>query len=76
MRLEIDANGMLVTRPVLGWSTAQAPGIAVIFKIRYSERPGDVSTGGKSLQVLTPPQCLQLAEALRATNPRISGDPS
>jgi hypothetical protein len=65
MPIETDAKGMVVTRPVLGWTTAHAPGIAVILQIRYSDRPADVRTGGKSLQVvLTPPQCMELAEAL------------
>lgn len=65
MTLEIDSAGMIVTRPVLGWKTALAPQTAVILQLHYSERPGDMPSGGKSLQVvLSPRQCKELAETL------------
>ena len=72
MPLETDANGLVVTRPVLGWTTATVAETAVILQIQYSERPADMNTGGKSLQfVLTPPQCLELAEVLTQKAKRI-----
>jgi hypothetical protein len=76
MTIELDANGMVVTRPVLGWTTATAAEIAVILQIQYSEKPADIDTGGKSLQVvLTPPQCLELAEVLTRNAQRILNFP-
>ena len=82
MPLELDAAGMVVTRPVLGWTTAPVAEMAVILQIQYSERPADMSNGGKSIQfVLTPQQCLELAEILTTQANRVlaskaSGPPS
>jgi len=72
MPLETDANGMIVTRPVLGWTTAPVAGSAVILQIQYAETPQELKTGGRSLQfVLTPPQSLELAETLTKQAQRI-----
>lgn len=73
---ETDSDGALVTRPVLGWATVPVAGIAVVLQIQYSEKPDDIDKGGQSLQfVLTPPQCLELAEILTTQAKRILGLP-
>lgn len=82
MPLELDAAGMVVTRPVLGWTTASVAEMAVILQIQYAEKPEDIGSGGKSIQlVLTPPQCLELSESLtkqsnRTLTSKVSGPPS
>jgi hypothetical protein len=74
MDLEIGPDGMIVTRPVLGWTTAPAAGTAVIARIQYAERPEELQTGGKAIQfVLTPQQALELAEILTTQAQRILG---
>ena len=72
MPLETDEAGMVVTRPVLGWTTVSVAETAVILQIQYSEKPADIDTGGRSIQfVLTPPQSLELAESLTKQAKRI-----
>jgi hypothetical protein len=63
--LELDEHGNIKTMPVTGWTTAVLAEIAVLLKIQYVERPQEIETGGKSLQlVLMPQQCLELAAQL------------
>lgn len=74
--LELDKEGNIVTRPVLGWTTAPVAGMAVLMKLDYAERPEDIKTGGKSLQaILTPHQALELAETLTKQARRILDAP-
>jgi hypothetical protein len=74
---ETDAAGNIVTRPVLGWTTAPAAGMAVIVKLDYAETPQELQTGGRSLQViLTPQQALELAEILTTQAKRVLNAPS
>jgi hypothetical protein len=63
---ETDSNGDIVTNPVTGWMTLPVAGIAVLLAIQYIETPLDIdAANGKSVQlVLTPQQCLDLAEKL------------
>lgn len=62
---DLDADGMVITRPVLGWTIAPVAGMAVLARLNYSETPADIGTGGKALQiVLTPQQALELADLL------------
>jgi hypothetical protein len=73
---ETDAAGMIITRPVLGWVTCPVEEMAVILLLRYSESPQDIDSGGRSLQaVLTPQQCLELAEELTKQARRILAAP-
>jgi hypothetical protein len=70
--LETDAAGMVITRPVLGWTTAAVAGSSVILQMQYAETPEELKTGGRSIQfVLTPPQSLELAETLTKQAKRI-----
>jgi hypothetical protein len=70
--LEIGADGMVATRPVLGWTTAPVAGMSVILRLNYAETPKELETGGRHLQVImTPQQCLELAETLTKQARRI-----
>jgi hypothetical protein len=63
---------MVITRPVLGWTTAAVAGSSVILQMQYAETPEELKTGGRSIQfVLTPPQSLELAETLTKQAKRI-----
>ncbi len=76
MTLEINPDGTISTRPVLGWTTAAIAGTTVFLQIQYAEKPADIATGGLSLQVvLTPQQALELAETLTKQARRIVDAP-
>ena len=63
--LEKDAQGNIVTRPVMGWMTAPVAGMFVFLGLKYAETPDQLKTGGKTLQFgLLPAQALELAEML------------
>lgn len=64
--LELDEAGMIIVRPVLGWTAAPVTAeTTVILRIRYAETPAEIQTGGRALQVaMTAPQALELAELL------------
>lgn len=66
MELEKDENGNVITRPVTGWLTSPAGGIAVVLGIQYAESPADIERGTcKHIQcILLPQQALELAESL------------
>jgi hypothetical protein len=75
-QLETNAEGMVVTRPLLGWVTAPAMGMSVILRLNYAERPADIRTGGQWLQtVMTPQQALDLAEILTKQARRVFDSP-
>jgi hypothetical protein len=74
--LEMDNNGNIVTRPVLGWTTVPAMGTAVILAIQYAETPQELKTGGRRLQlVLTPQQAQELAATLTTQAARVLSAP-
>jgi hypothetical protein len=78
VQLETDENGDILTRPVTGWSIFPVAEIAVLLAVRYVETPEQLETGAnKQLQlVLTPQQCLELAETLkRRANAILAGGP-
>ena len=63
--LETDAQGNIVSRPVMGWITAPVAGMFVLLGLKYAETPEQLKTGGKTLQFgLLPAQALELAEML------------
>jgi hypothetical protein len=66
MTFDLDADGNIKTCPVLGWTTVQAMGMAVLARIEYAETPEQLKTGAtQALQiVLTPQQALEIAETL------------
>jgi hypothetical protein len=74
--LETDEKGNVMLKPVTGWTTGPVAQIAVLLAIEYVETPEELETGGrKSIQfVLTPPQCLELAEVLARQAKRLLGD--
>ncbi len=70
--LEMDEQGMVVTRPVLGWTMVPVAGTAVLLRLQYAETPVELKTGGRFLQVLlTPQQAQELAEMLTTQAQRI-----
>jgi hypothetical protein len=73
IELERDENGNLITRPVTGWKTMPAAGIAVVLVIQYAEKPTDIENGTcKQLQcILLPQQALELAETLTKQAKRV-----
>ena len=66
LSLELDENGLVIIRPVLGWTAAPvAAETAVILRLQYAETPAEARTGGRALQVmLTAPQALELSQVL------------
>ncbi len=63
--LQTDQDGNIIVSPVLGWASGPLPAKAVFLAVQYAERPEEIETGGKSIQfVLTPQQCLELAQRL------------
>jgi hypothetical protein len=63
--LETNEQGLIIPRPVLGWTVAGAAGIAVILRIRFAETEEEEKTGRLLPQVtMTPQQALYLAETL------------
>jgi hypothetical protein len=70
--LEKDASGKIVTRPIMGFTTAPIADMAILFKVRYAETPEQVKTGGKSIQfALSPDQALSLAQMMTTQARRI-----
>jgi hypothetical protein len=65
IKLETDANGNIVLKPVVGWTTGTLAEKSVLLAIQYIERPEDYETGQKLIQLaLTTQQSLELAAAL------------
>ncbi|TDX64020.1 hypothetical protein EDE12_106166 [Methylosinus sp. sav-2] len=63
--LELNEDGSVKTRPVLGWTITPVAGMSVLLRILYAETPAELKTGGQNLQViLTPAQALDLAQSL------------
>jgi hypothetical protein len=63
---ELNKQGLIIIRPVLGWTTAPiAAETTVILRLQYAETPAEVQTGGRALQVaLTAPQAIELSQVL------------
>jgi hypothetical protein len=62
---ETDSKGQLVNRPLLGWTTANVTGAAVLLRLNYAETAAEMKNGGKKLQVtMRPEQARQLAAML------------
>lgn len=70
--LEKDASGKIVTRPIMGFSSAPIAEMAIFLKVRYAETPEQLKTEGKSIQFsLTPEQALELASMMATQAKRI-----
>ena len=65
MQFETDKHGNILTKPVVGWTTASLGEVAILLAIHYANTPAEIKTGHRSIQfVLTPQQCLELGEKL------------
>ncbi len=62
---ETNNSGNVIAKPVKGWTVSDTAGVAVA-EIQYAETPEEFEGGdSKSIHLgLTPPQCLDLADAL------------
>ncbi|HVZ68499.1 MAG TPA: hypothetical protein VG891_03490 [Rhizomicrobium sp.] len=70
--LEKDASGKIVTRPIMGFSSAPIAGMAIFLQVRYAETPEQLKAKGKSIQFsLTPEQALELASMMATQAKRI-----
>lgn len=77
LNLQTDAQGNIITKPVIGWTTGILAKISVLLAIQYIETPAEFETGGKTLQfVLMPQQCLELAEKLTTLAQHVLQDDS
>ena len=75
-QFELDESGMIVTRPLLGWTIAPVAGVSVLARLDYAEKPEYILTGGKSVQlILTPQQAIALADVLTRHAKHILGAP-
>lgn len=65
-KFETDSDGNIITNPVTGWTSACFAQMTVVLAIHYAPTPLALESGeNKSIQfVLTPQQCLELAERL------------
>lgn len=76
MELEMNNEGIIVTRPLLGWAAASAMNTAVILRLHYAETPEELKTAGRSVQVVCgPQQTLEIAAALTRHARRILDAP-
>jgi hypothetical protein len=76
MDFELDADGKIITKPVMGWTIAPVAEIAVLVTVQYADRREELETGGKQIQLLLmPQQCLELAEVLTRQANRILETP-
>jgi len=64
--LETDSEGNVILKPVTGWRTAPVAGTAVFLAVEYVSTPAELAARDTTtIQfVLTPQQCLELAETL------------
>ena len=73
---ELDEDGMIVTRPLLGFTIVTVAGMSILTRLDYAEKPADIETGDKSVQlILTPQQALEVADALTRHARNILGTP-
>jgi hypothetical protein len=65
IKLETDNSGNVITKPVTAWALRPVAEMAVLLVMRYINSPEEFETGGDQVQfVMTPQQCLELAEVL------------
>ena len=76
IRFDVDKNGMVITRPLLGWTMAPIEGMFLLARLNYAETPADIGNDGKAIQlILTPQQALELADVLTKQAKHILGAP-
>lgn len=78
IKLQKDANGNVLTKPLTGWGVMPVAEIVVLLAIQYAETPEELETGRThQIQfVLKPQECLGLAEALTKQAKRLLEDRS
>ncbi len=73
---QTDERGDIITKPLMGWVTAPVANMALLLAIEYAETPQEIESGGKVIQlVMTPKQCLQLAETLTTRGKALIDNP-
>lgn len=74
--LQIDKNGNIIVRPLVGWTTHQIAGIAVLLTVEYVEAEEGLNTGySQSVQLgLTAAMCQELADTLSKAAKGILGE--
>lgn len=67
LQFETDGKGVIITKPMTGWTCALFAEIGIILAIHYADNPQALEVGeSKSLQfVLTPQQSIDLADQLK-----------
>lgn len=76
-KLETNAAGEVVLRPVMGWTTSPIAGTAILLRVNYAETPPELQTGGRHIQfAMTPEQALELSQTLTSLAHRILQAPS
>jgi hypothetical protein len=75
-KLDKDADGQIIIRPLLRWITLPVAGTSVLLAVQYAETLEEAETRrGKQLQlILTPEQCLLVSERLTTLAKNILGD--
>lgn len=78
MKLETDKDGMIMTKPVTGWSIHAMQDIAILLAIEYVDTPEQLKTGPTyQIQLaLLPQQCLELANVLTRSGNKLLENPS
>jgi len=76
--LQKDENGNVVTKPITGWSVTPVAEISILLAIEYIETLEEFENDGRhQIQfVVTPHECLNLAETLTKLGKRLLGDRS
>jgi hypothetical protein len=64
---DLDSNGNILTKPVMGWSISHVAGAALLLTVRYADTPAELERmESKPITLaLTPQLGLELAEALK-----------
>lgn len=74
-RFDTYPDGNIITHPFTGYTVAPVADTAILARLEYVENEDQLRTGGgKAVQlILTPPQALELADALAKNANRILG---
>jgi hypothetical protein len=62
---ETDEHGNIKTQPVMGWTTSTLANMFVLLAMQYLDRSDGIGIEKSVQLLLTPPQCLELAETLK-----------
>lgn len=64
---DVDSSGIVLTKPVMGWSISHVAGAAVLLTVRYANTPDELEQGDSNpiTFVLAPRTGLDMADALQ-----------